>query len=82
MLDSNEKSGRAAGPWWSHLAYGLGVMAFFAPFAIPGLNARTLFVIYFAVVTTAISFVLIWGVVRSVREAWAKRRPRNRNNLF
>jgi Flp pilus assembly protein TadB len=65
-----------ADSWRSAAAFGLGALALCAPFLIPGVSQRILFISYFAVAITALSALMAWGVIREAREAWrARKRP-------
>ncbi|KAA9131585.1 hypothetical protein F3N42_09730 [Marinihelvus fidelis] len=68
----------ASGSWWSHAAYGFGVSALFLPFMVPGVPARTLIVIYFVLVTTAMLGLMAWGVAREIRAGLRSRGRRRR----
>lgn len=76
MSNSVENPRKATGPWWSHMAYGLGVILIFVPFMIPGVDSWTVFVIYMAAINSLIILALLWGVVRNVRAAFRRRRLR------
>lgn len=62
--------------WWTGVAFGLGALALWAPFLIPGIPKKGLFIGYFAVGLIVIIALMAWGVIREAREAWrARKRP-------
>lgn len=71
-----KNSGYKEDSWRLHVLYVLGSLAIGAPFFIPGIPHRALFVTYFAVATVAMLALMIWGVIREVRNAWRVRKWR------
>jgi len=66
------------GSWVSHIGYGLGVAAVFAPFFIPGLPDAVLWIVYFGMAVALLIGVSIWGIIRSIRSAIHTRRVERR----
>lgn len=67
------RGGYEGGTWLSHAAFGLGVLALWAPLLIPGIHLLGLLISYFALASVAMIVFMAWGVIREVREAWRAR---------
>jgi len=68
------EDGNSNGSWVSHIGYGLGVLAVFAPFFIPGLPDAVLWIVYFGMAVALLIGISIWGIIRSIRSAILIRR--------
>ena len=75
-VEPTSRRGYEAGSWWSHAGFGLGVLALWAPFLIPGIHLQGLLISYFALASGAMIVIMAWGVIREVREAWRARKRR------
>lgn len=54
------------GSWWSHLLFGLGMLAFMAvPPLIPGMTANALIKGYIGFLAVCYGVICVWGIMRS-----------------
>jgi hypothetical protein len=68
--------------WRSHLWFGLATVALVVPFLIPGLPRRGLLVTYVGAGSVLMITPIVWGLIRSTRDAWQVRKARPRRGFW
>lgn len=69
------------GAWWSHLLFGLGMLAFVTvPLLLPGITVNDLIRGYLGFLLTAYGIVCVWGIVRSLARPRVSTQQRKRHS--